>query len=54
MIPAQARSLAARLLLWYEAHHRDLPWRETADRQTGRFLDADTVACGQDKTAQCK
>jgi len=31
MIRAQAHSLAARLLLWYQAHHRDLPWRQTAD-----------------------
>src|SRR5580698_5231360 len=25
------RSLAARLLRWYDAQHRDLPWRRTAD-----------------------
>jgi len=26
-----ARSLAANLLRWYAAHHRDLPWRRTRD-----------------------
>jgi A/G-specific adenine glycosylase len=25
------RSLAARLLRWYDAQHRDLPWRRTRD-----------------------
>src|ERR1017187_3884184 len=28
---APARSFAARLLLWYGAQHRDLPWRRTRD-----------------------
>ena len=31
MTPARARSLAARLLRWYDAEHRDLPWRRTHD-----------------------
>ena len=31
MTRAPARSLAAKLLDWYGAHHRDLPWRRTRD-----------------------
>ena len=31
MTPARTRSLAARLLRWYDAEHRDLPWRRTRD-----------------------
>jgi len=31
MIRSSARSFAAKLLRWYDAGHRDLPWRRTAD-----------------------
>jgi len=31
MIRVHARSFAAILLRWYDAHHRDLPWRRTRD-----------------------
>jgi A/G-specific adenine glycosylase len=31
MMRVPARSLAAKLLRWYGAQHRDLPWRRTAD-----------------------
>ena len=31
MISLAPRSLAARILGWYAAHHRDLPWRRTRD-----------------------
>ena len=31
MTGVPARSLAAKLLDWYDAHHRDLPWRRTGD-----------------------
>jgi len=31
MNPVPARSLAARLLRWYDAGHRNLPWRRTRD-----------------------
>ncbi len=31
MIRPPARSMAARLLRWYDAGHRDLPWRRTRD-----------------------
>ncbi len=31
MTAASGRSLAAKLLRWYDAQHRDLPWRRTRD-----------------------
>jgi A/G-specific adenine glycosylase len=31
MTRVPAASVAARLLRWYDAHHRDLPWRRTRD-----------------------
>jgi len=31
MIRVDQRSFAAKLLRWYAAHHRDLPWRRTTD-----------------------
>src|ERR1039458_8350289 len=31
MIRVPARSFASKLLRWYGAHHRDLPWRRTRD-----------------------